>query len=695
MRRRAGGALLLFLALSIATEGRAAVLYREGFDHGHSGWGIGPPAHTPYFSLGEDRIAFGAAPPSLRVTLDPATLNSYLVSPAIRIPRLDADYTISFGLRVEMPDSPCRVELILADTAGAWIERRTLLDLSGEDQDRIHPYRVSFHGPVRSGRGSCRLMFGLPYVKVFRQGSFCVDDVELREGTEAGPLEIYLSPTTVAAGETVDLHLSCGRESATVQVYREAERRIPIGSPIPIENLRQEPAPPEAWRNGCAWPVSATIPTARDWPSGVYIVRVDDGDRTAWAPFVVRGKGKDGRVLVVLPTHTDQAYNDWGGRSFYSSPPTPEVSFERPTPSSLYLAPIHLIRWLSAADIPYALATDDDLDQRPELLGSYPGVILTWHSEYWTRAMREGLEDYVAGGGSLISLSGNTCWWQTRTDRAGRLVCYKYDAAEDPILASDPALVTTHWDEPPLDDPPTHLLGLSWRHGGMVNWSTASSCPCAYDWLSGHGGYQAYRTDHWVFGGTGVQERAILGRDDAVVGYEVDGAPIEWVDGLPRARLEGGTPEDFQILGYAPCFNQYRPDSTGCALMGILERGRSFVFNGGTTGWCWGLVRDPVIQAMTLNLIERLPNERSDAMAVAPGRAFPNPAYDRITLEVPRDRRAGMLEIFAVDGRRVASLHAHREVTWDFRDAAGRLVPGGAYWAACAGRRVATIRRLR
>jgi hypothetical protein len=82
-------------------------------------------------------------------------------------------------------------------------------------------------------------------------------------------------------------------------------------------------------------------------------------------------------------------------------------------------------------------------------------------------------------------------------------------------------------------------------------------------------------------------------------------------------------------------------------------------------------------------------------MAVAPGRAFPNPAYDRITLEVPRDRRAGMLEIFAVDGRRVASLHAHREVTWDFRDAAGRLVPGGAYWAACAGRRVATIRRLR
>jgi hypothetical protein len=308
--------------------------------------------------------------------------------------------------------------------------------------------------------------------------------------------------------------------------------------------------------------------------------------------------------------------------------------------------------------------------------------------------MREAVEDYIAAGGSILSFSGNTCWWQTRV-QGDRLICYKYDAGIDPFQNVDPDLVTTHWDEPPVNDPPTRFLGLSWREGGMVNHNTSSSCPCPWDWLLGHGGYRVDQADHWAFAGTGLEGADDFGRPYAIVGYEVDGAPVEMVEGRPRILPSGGTPQGFEVLGHAACWNRYRPDTTGVALMAIRELGSSFVFNGGTTGWCWGLPHDSDVQRVTRNLIAHLsrrPLTSSQKPYIA---VYPNPASESVRFEIVGIPRPDRLQVIGLNGSSVGSLRVHRTTTWDLTGRDGGKLPSGIYWAWAPGVRPARLVCLR
>lgn len=683
-----------------ATDPVAAgsVLYHEDFGRADPmtglprGWNKGPPAHVTYFTTARDSELFGRQSPSLRVDLPPQTLNYRVASAWIAVPSLDATHTLELTIRVDQPDSPFLVEAIFYDRQHQWIEERVLMDLPGSSMTQFETYRVSFDGVGRAEPGFISIFFGLSYVKAYRAGSFWVDDLELREGAETGALDFYLRPRCVKPGSEVEVHLSCAEGSASMQVLREADQSVVMDGPRALDGLGSEPIPEESWRNGCRWPVSTRIATDAAWQSGLYTVRVRDRNREVRSYFVV-GPGRiPARVLVLLPTHTEAAYNGWGGGSFYSQSQSTEVSFERPISGSgqgPYASSIHLVRWLSREGIAFDVATDDELHDTPEMLLRYRGVIIPGHSEYWSRSMRRGVEDYLAAGGSLICLSGNTCWWQTRVEdnaEGRRLVCYKYRAPSDPMWSVDSSQVTTRWDEAPLRDPPTRFLGLSWRHGGMVNWLPSSLCPCPYDWLLGHGGYEAFNTDHWAFEGTGVLEGETIGRRFACVGYEVDGAPIEWKDGRPAVLLQGGTPEGFRILGHAPCWSQFGVDSTGVALMGLYENGSSFVFNGGSIGWCFGLAGDPVIQRITRNLIDHLADGIPAGPAKSHLRIVPNPMRSTTRLEAVGRPLSRWMQIRSIDGRRIARLPVQQiwidkvAASWDGRDDLGEPVPSGVYW---------------
>ncbi len=712
---------------------------------------MGPAAHIPWVQTSRDSIVAGMAPPSLRVDLPLRALNYQITSPLFPIPDTTAAYTVEVSLRVEQPDASLRVEAFVCDFRGWWLQELPILDITGAQMTEFRRYRMTFRlrhgprdvpdpgGPIRAEPvlgdpqpGTAFLMFGLPFRKLLRAGRFWIDDLTVRAGAEAEPLELYLRPTSVGPGEPVEVHLSCGRGDAELRLFREGTARTPVAAPIPLHGLSAQPAPADAYMKGCGWPVTTSISTAGLTP-GVYIVQVDDGDRPVDASFVVhagtaappgeigsaraadrgfgnlRSAASGNPVLVVIPTHTEQAYNAWGGRSLYSHPRSSVLSFERPFDwgvEGLYAAPIHLIRWLEREGIPYETANDDDLNDRPGLLFRYAGVILCWHSEYWTRSMREGLESYVAAGGSVLSLSGNTCWWQTRVETpqapcgpaggpAGcpaptRLVCYKSGFGEDPCLHIAPDLVTTNWDIAPVNDPPERLFGLNYRYGGMVNWSTSGSCPCRFDWLDGHGGYRAFHTGHWVFAGTGLADGETFGREQAIVGYEVDGAPLVERNGIPEIAPGFASPAGFEVLGTAPCFSDLVPDSAGTAVMGIVERGRSFVFNGGTTGWCWGLAADPVVQQITRNLINRLP-------AAPPARPegcslviAPNPAGAKLLLRFV-GRVPDEALVVGPDGRRVGRLEPARtsdawgRLQWDLKDGRGQDLPSGVYWVYAPG----------
>jgi N,N-dimethylformamidase beta subunit-like, C-terminal len=61
------------------------------------------------------------------------------------------------------------------------------------------------------------------------------------------------------------------------------------------------------------WRPSLALPTA-GWPPGSYLLRLDaSSGAQQYVPLVIRSPSAAGRVVLVQPTTTYQAYNLWGG----------------------------------------------------------------------------------------------------------------------------------------------------------------------------------------------------------------------------------------------------------------------------------------------------------------------------------------------------------------------------------------------
>jgi N,N-dimethylformamidase len=194
--------------------------------------------------------------------------------------------------------------------------------------------------------------------------------------------------------------------------------------------------------------------------SAIYAAKVTAGDAIDYIPFVVRpptGAPSAG-IAFLMPTASYMAYSNtqivfapselFVGRSAVLTPDDiylyehPElglstydyhsdgsgvcyVSRWRPIPnlrphhrfdSLLWGLPadLHLIDWLEARGFDYDVITDEDLHREgAALLRPYKVVLTGTHPEYYSAAMLDGMEDYLAAGGRLMYLGGNGFYWVT------------------------------------------------------------------------------------------------------------------------------------------------------------------------------------------------------------------------------------------------------------------------------------------
>ena len=288
--------------------------------------------------------------------------------------------------------------------------------------------------------------------------------------------------------------------------------------------------------------------------------------------------------------------------------------------------------WAEAGGYELDYATNADLVDHPELLDGRRLVLSVGHDEYWTARMRDAIEAFAEDGGNVAFLSGNTACWQVRIEDDGQtLVGYKEAFHDDPVLGTDrQAQLTTLWSDTLLGRPENAMTGVSFMRGGYHRIGRNVG--------RGAGGYTVQRPEHWVFEGTGVTYGDLIGADAVTVGYECDGCHLEVRDGLPFPTGLDGTPSDFEILGLAPAehFDRHNalrpvhegelseiehfasrvlgghdPDEVarlrhGHAVMGLHRPGGT-VFTAGTTEWPWGCAnRDPIIERITQNLLNRL-----------------------------------------------------------------------------------------
>jgi hypothetical protein len=106
------------------------------------------------------------------------------------------------------------------------------------------------------------------------------------------------------------------------------------------------------------------------WQSGVYVVRLATrggviGDATlVLRPFYLGAH----RVLVVEPTNTWQAYNFWGGDSWYKNKLIWKVDLSRPyagvgLPPHFAAYDLGFLRWVEGNHAAADFVSDDDLDR--------------------------------------------------------------------------------------------------------------------------------------------------------------------------------------------------------------------------------------------------------------------------------------------------------------------------------------------
>ena len=146
------------------------------------------------------------------------------------------------------------------------------------------------------------------------------------------------------------------------------------------------------------------------------------------------------------------------------------------------------VQWAEANGVVLGYATNADLADHPEVLDGCRLLLSVGHDEYWTWGMRDAVDGFVAGGGNVAFLSGNTCYWQVRIE-GDVMIAYKHRHAEDPVQSH---LTTTMWSDPLTGRPETEMTGVSFTRGGYHR--VASSVP------HGTGGYEVHRPDHWLLG---------------------------------------------------------------------------------------------------------------------------------------------------------------------------------------------------
>jgi hypothetical protein len=490
---------------------------------------------------------------------------------------------------------------------------------------------------------------------------------------DAGPVAGYAWPQSVLPGESFGLHLSSSVGPVDVEIARVGRDREVV---CEIEGVEAgDLSYPERFtENGCDWPASVTVPVG-DWRTGYYEIVLSDATGTAVnvAFVVVRARPeRAGRILLELSTNTWNAYNDvHNARNLYTGART--VSFRRPMapgylrkPAGLgrrvtavvapdplrtlhrgYKAVHHLSDWAGSAGWPswehpfviWAETQGYELDycvnadlEDPELLGRYALMLSIGHDEYWSGPMRNSVEAYIAGGGNVAFLSGNTSFWQVRIEDGGaRMIGFKDGLERDPCFGTDRQHeVTTMWSDHILGRPENTMTGVTFSRGGYHRIGMKSA--------DGAGGYTVHRPHHWLFEHTGLEYGDVLGADSVIVGYECDGCDMALEDGLPVPTGQDGTPAGFEILATAPAapFDRrtaVRPlpdgllseaeyvalrvlgssDADTCrrlahghAVLGTYTRGGTVVTSG-CTEWVHGLDgASPRVEQITHNILRRL-----------------------------------------------------------------------------------------
>jgi hypothetical protein len=357
---------------------------------------------------------------------------------------------------------------------------------------------------------------------------------------------IHVAPTVVHEGEQAAAFVSTLHDPVQLRVVDLVSGATVLTDDVPgaAQATYAYPWLAAGWTRSEPLPALApgiytvAIPTSALPPDEVSF----SGGLNFEAPLLVRPAAPAAEVLLVFDDASWQAYNRFGGYSYYTSAPATTVGRRRSgwNRETVFLA--RIARELDALGVSWEVADTDYVEEHPGLLDDYRLVVLARKFEYMSRPFREALDDYFTAGGRVLAIGVEFATFQAR--REGDLwTCFKFTTrGTDPVLLdSDPGndhLASYEWAT--VGEPETRLFGTSYWLGG---WPGVASA------------WTVHRSAHWLWSGTGLAEGAPLTQ---VAPYDlIDGTLLEFSGGLPYvdAGEPTETPADFLVLASVATVN--------------------------------------------------------------------------------------------------------------------------------------------
>jgi len=400
----------------------------------------------------------------------------------------------------------------------------------------------------------------------------------------------YTDKLSYGPSEPMSLYLS-GAENANEKIqFYDALGNTVLTVNTPIVNQKINTSKP--WIDGQMFNKTTSVTLPANLKSGVYSVN-------GRIPFVCKGTNSVADMTIVYPSNTINAYNPVGGKSDY----TPDLN-NRSTVSSFLRYPIYgdssaagFYRWMLTQNYSANYITDADLDDYTQIQDSKI-VVITGHSEYWTRQARVNIDKFIASGKNVLVLSGNTMWWQVRYNlQKSLMICYK-DNHLDPL--GNTIYSTINWTDPILNYPVMNTLGADYISGGF-----------GQELADGFNGYKIVNDQSPLLEGTGLKNGDILNLPT----FEYDCAPLEKVilpgsTEIPVIDNSKLNAHKIELLGYD--FATNGPKKHGMGTFVVYQRTASsgIVVNTASMNWCSqtgmnGGKDEAKLKIITKNMIDR------------------------------------------------------------------------------------------
>lgn len=370
-------------------------------------------------------------------------------------------------------------------------------------------------------------------------------------------------------------------------------------------------------RTGYAFPATdpRVLQVAPERP-GLHYVHIEGFDgRDTCFPWVVAPAAPRHRIAVLTSSITWNAYNDFGGRSNYTSarrlPETPTVaarqeqvwftdpahppwvhesydplSFDRPEPVNAipldeaitdpmlvrggeHVAPAEwrLIGWMEREGYEHDVYADAQLHEGVLDLDAYDVLIISTHPEYWTVEMYDAVFAWVTErGGKLAYLGGNGLHGPVAMEGDG-IVCLngtKFDGGPS-------RMEVLHRSE-------AALLGVQTTFTGYE-----TGAP-----------YRVIEPDHWAFAGTGLTEGDLFGTES------LDRRAVGGASGHETDKWTNDTPASAVLLAKGT-----NPDEGGGEMTHIPFEGGGEVFSVGSISYTCSIAVDDQVSKVTKNVLDR------------------------------------------------------------------------------------------